>query len=99
MLKIAKHKYGGSRVWWYIPVTPGTQEAEQEDHKFEVSLSQNKKGWQCSSGRGSLVQSPVLKKEGKEKKEKKKKRTNRGNSVVTQRQNSVSWFWSSPSEH
>lgn len=73
MLKIAKHKYGGSRVWWYIPVTPGTQEAEQEDHKFEVSLSQNKKGWQCSSGRGSLVQSPVLKKEGKEKKEKKKK--------------------------
>lgn len=97
MLKIAKHKYGGSRVWWYIPVTPGTQEAEQEDHKFEVSLSQNKKGWQCSSVvEGPWFQSPVLKKEGKEKK---KKRTNRGNSVVTQRQNSVSWFWSSPSEH
>lgn len=71
MLKIAKHKYGGSRVWWYIPVTPGTQEAEQEDHKFEVSLSQNKKGWQCSSVvEGPWFQSPVLKKEGKEKKKK-----------------------------
>lgn len=74
MLKIAKHKYGGSRVWWYIPVTPGTQEAEQEDHKFEVSLSQNKKGWQCSSVvEGPWFQSPVLKKEGKEKKKKKNK--------------------------